>query len=149
MVRASHRRARSVFHSFGFAFRGLFTAIKQERNFRVQLAYAVLVGVLFVVTRPSLMWVCVAGLSIVVLLSMELVNSSLERAVDLACGETNSLAAEAKDMAAAAVMLTSFGSAILVLAALSESLDKQALLGLGGIFMTSIYHRFGRRALAC
>lgn len=147
MVRASHRRARSVFHSFRFAFQGVFTAFREERNFRVQLLYAALVAVLFFLLRPTLIWTSLAGLSIVLLLSMELVNSALERAVDLACGDTNRLAAEAKDMAAGAVMLTSFGSAAVVLVSLCNSLDTEALLGLGGLFMMSIFYRFKGEAI--
>ena len=77
-------------------------------------------------------------------MAAELVNSALERAVDLACSERHPLAGEAKDMAAAAVMLVSFTSALVVLWTVAGELSSEALLGIGGLLFLIVGER--RRA---
>lgn len=128
-MRSSSRRAGSVAGSFRFAWRGVGVALAQERNFRVQAAYALLVLGLLLMLRPELPLVLLNLFSVVALLAAELANSALERAVDLACPDAHPLAGEAKDMAAGAVMLISFCSATVLLATVLSVWSLQASLG--------------------
>ena len=128
-------RASSVLQSFGFAFRGVFTAWKDERNFRVQVCYGILVSGLLLAIQPPLVSAALVMFSVLLLLAAELGNSSLERAVDLVCPEVHPLAGEAKDMAAGAVMLTSFGSALVVLCVFFSHLSSSSSVGLGGLLL--------------
>ena len=104
----------SVFSSFQFAFQGLHTAWRDERNFRVQCLYGVFVLCLLLGLGVTDIKAVLAIFSVVLLLSAELCNSALERIVDLVSSDWHPLAAQAKDLAAASVMLISFGSAGIV-----------------------------------
>ena len=128
-------RANSTLQSFGFAFNGVLTAWKDERNFRIQVCYGILVSALLLAFRPPLASVALALLSVTLLLAAELANSSLERVVDLVCPEVHPLAGEAKDMAAGAVMLTSFASAFVVFCVFFSHLTHSSSVGLGGLLL--------------
>lgn len=94
--------------AFRYAWRGVVLTLRSERNFRVHLAAAE--GVLFLagVERLPAPSVAVLLLTIGLVLSLELVNTAIERAVDIAAGErTMPLAAAAKDAAAGAVLASS------------------------------------------
>ena len=131
-MRASHTRASSVFQSFYFAFRGVVAGFTDERNFRVQCLYGSIVSLLLLWFRPPLVSCALAIASVLLLLGAELANSALERVVDLVSPQESAPAGEAKDMAAAGVMLVSFASAGVVLAVLSREMGGDALIGVGG-----------------
>ena len=99
--------------SFGFAWQGITHAMKRERNFRLHVLAAVVVTIAGSISNLSSMeWMiillCVGGV-----LSLELLNSALERVVDLASPNTHELAKQAKDMGAAAVLVFALASAII------------------------------------
>lgn len=92
--------------SVRYALQGLQAAFS-GRNFRIQLGMALLVlagGFYFSVTR--LEW-CVLLFNIALVLSLEVVNSSLENLVDLVTRERHPLAGKVKDLAAGAVVVAS------------------------------------------
>lgn len=100
-------------HSFKYAFEGIMFASKSERNFRFHLLAAIIVTVVGIISHLSTIeWIiiilCISGM-----LSLELVNSALERIVDLASPEIHVLAKLAKDMSAAAVLVFACASAII------------------------------------
>ena len=69
--------------SIGFAMRGLFAAVKGERNFRIQLcAFAAVVALGFLLRLTALEWVAVLVCSAMVL-GAELFNTAIETVVDL------------------------------------------------------------------
>ncbi|MCD9019061.1 diacylglycerol kinase family protein [Parachryseolinea silvisoli] len=92
--------------SVRYALQGLQAAFV-GRNFRLQLGMALLVlaaGFYFSITR--LEW-CVLLFNIALVLSLEVVNSSLENLVDLVTRERHPLAGKVKDLAAGAVVVAS------------------------------------------
>jgi diacylglycerol kinase len=129
------KSAHSLKQSFYFAFQGFATGFSEERNFRIQCFYGLAVCLLLVWFQPPLFGCAVALASVLFLLGAELANSALERVVDLVSPQVNRFAGEAKDMAAAGVMLVSFASATVVLAVLSSEMKGEALLGVGGLFL--------------
>lgn len=99
--------------SFYYAFEGIIQGSKQERNFRFHLFATVVVVFAGVLSHLSMLeWIvlilCISGM-----LSLELVNSALERVVDLASPEIQPLAKQAKDMSAGAVLVFACASAII------------------------------------
>ena len=102
-----------LFHSFGNAFRGLATAFRSERSFRLQIfASFVLLAALFVF--PLAAWErAILVLEATLVLVLELVNSSLERLVDLAKPRLHSYAGEIKDVMAGSVFVASIGAIVL------------------------------------
>lgn len=102
-----------LFRSFSYAFRGLGTAFRSERSFRFQV-FAALVLLATISFLPLAAWeqaflVLVATLVLV----LELVNSSLERLVDLAKPRLHAYAGEIKDVMAGSVFVASIGAVIL------------------------------------
>ena len=103
----------NLFSSFRYAFEGIIQACISERNFKYHLCAAVIVVVVGAFSRLSttewiLIILCITGM-----LSLELINSALEKAVDLASPEIHELAKQAKDMSAAAVLVFAGASAII------------------------------------
>lgn len=99
--------------SFKFAFKGLKLAIRYEQNFKVHFFAAVLVsaiGFYFNISTQEWLWV-IAAIGLV--MTAELFNSALEKLVDLVSPEYNAKAGAVKDMAAAAVLITSIAAAII------------------------------------
>lgn len=106
-------KSNNFLNSFKFAFEGVIFASKSERNFRFHLLAAIAVILAGMFSHLSTVeWIililCISGM-----LSLELVNSALERIVDLASPEIHVLAKLAKDMSAAAVLVFACASAII------------------------------------
>ncbi len=94
---------KSIFH----AWRGLTYAVKNEKNFQNQLAIGflvVLAMIYFRVTRPEMI---VLTLVIVGVLIMELMNTILERVVDILKPRVHPYARLIKDLMAASVLSSS------------------------------------------
>ncbi len=107
----------SIFRSFGYAFKGIFRTVKEERNFRIHLVAVALVtwvAFLYEITPgQALVLVILFGL----VLSLELINTAVEKTVDLATEQRHPLAEKAKDAAAGAVLsgaVTSVVSAVII-----------------------------------
>lgn len=105
---------RRLFHSFKDAFAGLLHTLKHERNFRIHTAVTVIVliaGAFFQLRQAE--WLAIM-LSIGLVLSVELLNTAIESTIDIVVGEQyHPLAKIAKDVAAAAVILTASLSVII------------------------------------
>ena len=96
--------------SFGYAFEGIFTCIRQERNLKIHCTVAVLVVIAGLILGISVTeWCICLGLFGMV---MELVNTAVESVVDLVTSEYRPLAKIAKDTAAGAVLIAAIMAAI-------------------------------------
>ncbi|HSJ38109.1 MAG TPA: diacylglycerol kinase family protein [Planococcus sp. (in: firmicutes)] len=106
-------KAIRFFRSFVFAFAGIRAALQSEQNIRFHFTAAVIVIAAGLVTGLSntewMMIVVVIG----GMLAFEMINSSMERIVDLASPDLHPLAKQAKDMAAGAVLVFAIASAII------------------------------------
>lgn len=107
------KRPISLLKSFSYALSGILAAIKEERNIRIHLFATVAVSLMAIYfsISPS-EWLCLL-LAIGGMLSLELVNSSIERVVDLVTEDFHPLAKQAKDMAAGAVFLFAIISVVM------------------------------------
>ena len=97
--------------SFGYAFEGILTGIRQERNMRIHCMAVILVtaaGTLFQITAVE--W-CVCLLLFALVAGLELVNTAIEAVVDLVTEEKKPLAKIAKDTAAGPVLFAAIISA--------------------------------------
>lgn len=89
--------------SFLFAVQGFRLALQQERNIKVMLAggaFAIIAGI--IVGLDPISWAIIL-LSCGVVISAELINTAIEKVVDLVSPEFHPLAGQAKDISAAAV----------------------------------------------
>ncbi|WP_088011015.1 diacylglycerol kinase family protein [Gottfriedia acidiceleris] len=111
-LKDSKKRA-ALFKSFGFAFSGIFQVIKEERNIKIHLFAALItIGLAFYLHISRIDWLILL-LIITIVISLELVNSSIEAVVDLASPSKHPLAKKAKDVAAGAVLVAAIVSIII------------------------------------
>ena len=109
--------------SFGYAFEGILTGIRQERNMKIHCVAIILA--LFQITAVE--W-CICLLLFALVAGLELVNTAVEAVVDLVTEEKKPLAKKAKDTAAGAVLFAAvisvFIGCIIFLPYLLELVEK-------------------------
>lgn len=91
---------------FEFAFKGLRYAFLTQINFRFHTAaafLAIVLGIYYKIDRSEWLWI---GTAILLVLVIELLNTSIEVLVNLVSPEYNPQAGIIKDIAAAAVLVT-------------------------------------------
>ena len=93
--------------SFNHATDGIEYAINHERNLKIEIFIGILVSIAGFVFKISLLEWLVIVLVISMVICLELVNTSIERTVDLVTKEYKDLAKVAKDVAAGAVLIMS------------------------------------------
>ncbi|HJA18289.1 diacylglycerol kinase family protein [Mediterraneibacter catenae] len=99
--------------SFGYAFEGIWTGIRNERNMKIHclaIIVVTLTGTLFQITAME--W-CICLLLFALVAALELVNTAIEAVVDLVTEEKKPLAKIAKDTAAGAVLFAAIISVII------------------------------------
>ena len=99
--------------SFSYAFKGIASSFRSQFNMRVHFFAAVAVMITSVILKISLLEWCIILFCISSVIAAELINTSIEINVDLAMPERNDRAGQAKDLAAAAVLVVSCVSAII------------------------------------
>jgi diacylglycerol kinase len=98
---------KSFFRSFTYAWNGMRVSLAGQRNLKVQFAIATItIGAGFYFRIDGIEW-CLILFSIALVLSLEMVNSSIENLVDLVTLERKPLAGKIKDVAAGAVLVAS------------------------------------------
>lgn len=104
--------ARKFVHSFGYAIEGIVAALK-EQNLRFHVLAALVVFSASIWTGISIIEWCIIILVVFGMFTLELLNSAIERVVDLASPNIHPLAKAAKDIAAGAVLVFSVASVII------------------------------------
>jgi undecaprenol kinase len=102
------RRAQSFVH----AGRGILLLLVTQWNFRVHLVAALVTVVLGIYFQITLIEWVVLVVAIALVLCAEAVNTAIEHAVDLLEPRLHPVARDAKDLAAAAVLIASICAAI-------------------------------------
>jgi len=113
------------------ACRGLLQAAKTERNFKVDIFCACLAFLLGIILGFSYLEMGILTVTIFIVLVCELINTAVERTVDLVTEEFRPLAKAAKDIAAGAVLLSSVMS---IIVAVLLFLRKSVILKLFSFF---------------
>lgn len=102
-----NRHLCSFLHSFVHAWRGVRVAFRTEQSFRIQSAFALMVfAVMWIVPLQAFERVALL-LAIAAVLVLELLNSMVERMVDLFKPRLHDYVRDIKDLMAAAVLLAS------------------------------------------
>ena len=98
--------------SFNFAFCGLIFCVRSERNFRIHLCCATAAygaGALFGFSRFEYL---VLTIMCALVIMLEMVNTAVEKTVDLASPDYSETARIAKDVVAGSVLVTAISSII-------------------------------------
>ncbi len=107
------KRPYKLSESLRIALSGLATAFKEERNFRIQVLIAAFVGMLAVFFGLSRIETCILLLTIMVVLSLELINSQVEKFLDILHPDHHPRVKIIKDFSAGAVLLSAIGSVVI------------------------------------
>lgn len=102
-----------ITESFGYAFEGIWTGIRNERNMKIHclaIIFVTLAGTLFQISAVE--W-CICLLLFGLVAALELVNTAVEAVVDLVTEEKKPLAKVAKDTAAGAVLIAAIMAAVI------------------------------------
>ena len=83
--------------SFGYAFEGIMTCIKKERNMKIHCVFTALVVLAGIILGISATEWCICLTLFGLVMALELVNTSVEAVVDLVTEERKPLAKIAKD----------------------------------------------------
>ncbi len=98
--------------TFGYAFEGILTGIRKERNMRIHTAAMILVVFFGTVLGLSATEWCICLVLFGLVMALELVNTAVEAVVDLVTEERKPLAKIAKDTAAGAVLIAAIMAAV-------------------------------------
>jgi diacylglycerol kinase (ATP) len=96
-----------LINSFKYAFEGIAYSIKENQNIKLHLIFAIIVfilGLFLGLTRYELFGISIL---IVLVISAEMINSSIEEVVNLLVNEHRKEAKVAKDVSAGMVLLIS------------------------------------------
>lgn len=99
--------------SVGHALDGIQYTASHERNFRIEISFAIMVSIASFIFQVSLAEWCQLVLVIGMVLALEMVNTAIERCVDLVTKDYKELAKIAKDVSAGAVFVMSMFSVVL------------------------------------
>jgi diacylglycerol kinase len=101
---------RAFLRSFRYAFQGIGYVMRTQRNMRVHLLAAGLVTVAGICFRVSAVEWAVLALTIGMVISVEMVNTVAELAVDLLTQRYHPMAKVAKDVGAGAVLVAALAA---------------------------------------
>lgn len=99
-------------NSFKYAFAGIISALTSEHNFRIHVLFACLTLLCSFVFNISMVeWIAVCG-CIAFVITLELVNTAVEKLCDLVSKEKHPGIKKVKDIAAGAVLVAAMFSII-------------------------------------
>lgn len=99
--------------SFKYAFEGINYALNNDQNLVIHFIAALLVIICSVLLRVTPFEMGVLGLTILLVIASEMINSAIEKMVDLITKEHRQEAKIAKDVSSGMVLLISIGSVVI------------------------------------
>mgnify|MGYP004464329417 FL=1 len=104
---------KKLINSFKYAFTGMWSAYKSERNMKIHIAVAILVILFGVFLQISTYEWLACTVCFAMVIGSEMFNTAIETVVDIAMPKKDERAKKAKDVAAGAVLVFAIGSAII------------------------------------
>jgi diacylglycerol kinase (ATP) len=99
--------------SFGFALSGIDYALNSDQNLVMHFIISFLVIIASILLDVSSFEMAILGVTILMVITTEMLNTSIEKAVDLVTKEHRMDAKIAKDVASGMVLITAIGSVII------------------------------------
>ena len=100
-------------NSFKYAFEGILSALKTERNLKIHIYIMIFVIIMGIILKISTIEWCICIILFGLVISLELLNTAIETVVDIAMPEINEKAKKAKDISASAVLVSAIASAVI------------------------------------
>lgn len=102
-----------LLRSFKYAFSGMYHCLFYELNFKIHVIAAVIVTVCGILLKISgLEWIAIL-ICIAIVMSLEMMNTAIERLCDIIQPEIHPKIKVIKDVSAGAVLAAAFGSAMI------------------------------------
>lgn len=106
-------KARRLIESIGYALEGLLYALRTQRNMRIHVVLGLTAFLLGILWGFGPWELAVLTVTVTLVLAAEIFNSALEVAIDLFTSDYNHLARVAKNLAAAAVLVTALNALVI------------------------------------
>lgn len=106
-------RNRRLLDSFGFALSGLKYCIKTQRNMRIHSVAAIAVIIISLFSKLNRTDIIMLAFAISLVLICEMINTAIEKAIDLYTDQYHPLAKISKDVAAGAVFLAALNALVI------------------------------------
>ena len=104
---------KKLINSFKYAFTGMWSAYKSERNMKIHIAVAILVILFGVFLQISTYEWIACTVCFAMVIGAEMFNTAIETVLDIAMPKKDERAKKAKDIAAGGVLVFAIGSAII------------------------------------
>ena len=111
-TKSYHLRNKSVYDAFNNAIKGIIYSFKTQRNVKIQYLIAILILLLSLFINIEKIEFLILCLTISLVIITELINTAIEKTVDLCTKEYHPIAKTAKDVAAGAVALSALNAII-------------------------------------
>lgn len=105
-------KLRRLIQSFKYAGKGIYYALKEEQNMKIHFLLSLVVLIFAFIFRISAYEAIVLVLVISFVVAMEMINTVLERVMDIIKPRMHPYAKHIKDMLAAVVLIGAFASAL-------------------------------------
>jgi diacylglycerol kinase len=99
------KKRKTILDKFGYALKGMLIPYQTEISIRIQTGFALavaLLGIYFHIGRNDWLWIIIAAALVLI---TEILNTAIEKLVDLVSPGYNELAGKVKDIAAGAVFM--------------------------------------------
>lgn len=106
---------KSLMKSFGYASEGIHYAFIHNQNLRIHFIFATIVVAASIIFDVTPFEMGILGVMILLVICAEMINTAIEKMVDLITTEHKQEAKVAKDVAAGMVLVTAFGSVIVAI----------------------------------
>lgn len=101
---------RRLLDSFGFALDGLIYCLKTQRNMRIHAVAALSIIIISLTTNLTRLDIIMLSFAVALVLICEMINTAIEKSIDLFTDKYHPLAKIAKDVAAGAVFVAAVNS---------------------------------------
>ena len=104
---------KKLLKSFSYALQGIRVVVRTQRNMKIHLAAAMVVIMAGFFFHISVLEWLILIVTILLVFTLEMVNTAIEKVVDFVSPEYHRLAGQAKDIAAGAVLLAALGAVVI------------------------------------
>ncbi len=95
-----------ILNNTKYALDGLRVAVKEEKSFKIELIFFVILQIFLYFISIELVYKMILSISLFLPLLAELINSAIERVVDLVTSDIHPLAKDAKDLGSSVVFVS-------------------------------------------
>ncbi|MBI4097011.1 MAG: diacylglycerol kinase family protein [Candidatus Levybacteria bacterium] len=104
---------KQLVRSFSYAFEGVIHALKSDQNLRIHFVIAAIVIAVSIYFQVTPYEMGILGVMILLVIITEMINTAIEKMVDLITKEQRAEAKVAKDVSSGMVFVAAFGSVII------------------------------------